>query len=145
MRVLEKKIGVSSDGREMHYSAGVLLECNGKYLLMDRVNPPPGFACPAGHVDIGEDSKDAAVREIKEETGIDLDEITFLCEEEVPWNYCKSATVHYWYLYKASVVSEVVTIEKNEAKSYGWYTPLELKNMNLEEVWLYWFKKQGII
>lgn len=141
----QKKVGKSKDGIEMHYSAGILVECNGKYLLMDRINPPPGFACPAGHIDEGENPKDSALRELQEETGIVVKDIEYVCEEEIPWNYCKSVTVHYWYLYKSSVHSEEVTIEKDEAKSIGWYTPLEMKQMNIEEVWSYWFKKLKII
>ena len=30
------KLGKSKDGREMHYSAGVIVECNSKYLMLDR-------------------------------------------------------------------------------------------------------------
>lgn len=141
----EKKIGKSSDGREMHYSVGILIEYNGKYLLMDRVNPPPGFACPAGHINEGEDPKVSALRELEEETGIKINDIEFVCEEEISWNYCKSATVHYWYLYKVSVTSEKVYIDKDEARSIRWYTPEEIKQMNVEEVWFYWFKKLKIL
>ncbi len=129
----------------MHYSAGILVEHNGKYLLMDRVNPPPGFACPAGHVDEGENPKTSALRELKEETGIVADDIDFVCEEEIPWNYCRSATMHYWYLYQKSVNSEMIKIDRKEAKSAGWYSPKEIKQMNIEEVWLYWFKKLKIL
>ncbi len=141
----QKKIGTSTDGREMHYSAGIMVECNGKYLLMDRINPPPGFACPGGHVDVGEEPEVAAIRELKEEAGITANKLEFVCEEEVPWNYCKEATVHYWYLYKISVDTEDVVIAKDEAKSLAWYTPQEMKNIPIEEVWLYWFKKLGIL
>lgn len=141
----KRKIGASSDNREMHYSVGIIIDCNGKYLLMDRVNPPPGFACPAGHIDEGEEPKEAAIRELREETGIDQKSLEFVREEEIPWNYCKSATVHYWYLYKALVNSEDIIIDKDEAKWVGWYTVEEMKEMNLEEVWFYWFKKLGII
>lgn len=140
-----RKIGKSKDGREMHYSAGIMVECNGKYLLMDRINPPPGFACPAGHIDEGEDPKDSAIRELREETGIKVKDLEFICEEEIPWNYCKSVAVHYWYLYKTSVNSEEVRIEKEEAKSLGWFSVGEIENMNIEEVWFYWFKKLKII
>ena len=141
----KKKIGRSADGREMHYTAGIMVECNGKYLLMDRTNPPPGFACPAGHIDEEESPKTCALRELQEETGIILEDVEFICEEEIPWNYCKSATVHYWYLFKASASSEKVVIEEDEAKSIGWYTPQEMKQMNIEEVWFYWFKKLEIL
>lgn len=139
------KTGKSSDDREMHYSVGIIVECNGKYLLMDRINPPPGFACSAGHIDEGEEALEAAIRELKEETGIEKRDLEFVCEEEIPWNYCKSVTVHYWCLYRTSVDKEDIVIEKDEARSMNWYTIEEIKEMKLEEVWSYWFKKLGII
>lgn len=140
-----RKISKSSDGREMHYSAGVIVECNGKYLMMDRKNPPPGFACPAGHIDEGEDPKAAAIREVYEETGIKVKDLEFVLEEEVPWNYCKSATVHYWYLYKVSVPTEDLVFNKEESKLLAWYTLGEVKKLNLEPVWKYWLEKTRII
>ena len=140
-----QKIGQSSDGREMHYTAGIIVECNKKYLLLERINPPPGFASPAGHIDEGENQKTAALRELEEETGINKKEIEFICEEEIPWNYCKSAKAHYWYLYKTSINSEDVIIQKEEARSFGWYSAEELKDLKLEEIWRYWFKKLEII
>lgn len=143
--VKPRKIGKSKDGRDMHYSAGILVECNGKYLLMDRIKPPFGFACPGGHVDEGEDPRFSAIRELKEETGIETNNIEFVCEEELPWNYCSTHTVHYWYLYKASVKSNEIKISKDEAKSIGWFSVKEMKNMRIEEAWLYWFKKLKII
>jgi len=139
------KTGISSDNREMHYSVGIIVECNGKYLLMDRINPPPGFASPAGHIDEGEEPMEAAIRELKEETGIEQMDLEFVCEEEIPWNYCKSVTVHHWYLYKTKVLKEDIVMDKEETKLMGWYTVEEMKEMNLEKVWSYWFKKLGII
>ena len=140
-----RKIGTSHDGKTMHYSAGILVECDGQYLLMDRLNFPFGFACPGGHIDEGEDSKTSAIRELMEETGIIVGDLEFLCEEEIPWNHCKSAPVHYWFLYKISVKSKEVKINSREAKSLGWYSVKEMSRMKIEEVWLYWFKKLKII
>ncbi len=139
------KIGVASDGREMHYSAGVVLECKGKYLLLDRINPPPGFAGPAGHIDEGEEPRVAALRELYEETGVRLTDLKPLYEEELLWNYCRSAGAHYWYLFSASVDSEDFKIEKDESKTGGWYTSVEMKELNLEQVWRYWFEKLKIL
>ncbi|MFA6355349.1 MAG: NUDIX hydrolase [Candidatus Paceibacterota bacterium] len=141
----KRKIGISSDNKEMHYSVGIILICNGKYLLMDRINPPPGFASPAGHIDEGEEPMEAAIRELKEETGIEKGNLEFVCEEEILWNYCKSIKGHYWYLYRALVDKEDMVIDKDEAKSMKWYTVEEIKEMQLEEVWSYWFKKLEII
>ena len=41
-------------------------------VLIERRNPPPGWALPGGFVDIGETCEQAAVREMKEETGLDV-------------------------------------------------------------------------
>ncbi|SHN60263.1 NUDIX domain-containing protein [Desulfovibrio litoralis] len=43
-----------------------------KILLIERINPPHGLAIPGGFVDYGETTEHAALRELKEETGIDI-------------------------------------------------------------------------
>jgi len=141
-----RKVGKSKDGREMHYSAGVIVSHEGKYLMLDRKNPPPGFAAPAGHIDEGEEPKAAALREVFEETGIQLKDAEFICEEELPWDYCKGGTqVHYWYLYKAEAPTEKFILDEEEEKSLAWYTRDELKKLNLQDAWKYWFEKLKII
>jgi 8-oxo-dGTP diphosphatase len=41
-------------------------------VLVERKNPPPGWALPGGFVDYGETCEAAARREAKEETGLDV-------------------------------------------------------------------------
>lgn len=135
----------SSKGIAMHYSVGAIIERSGKYLLIDRVKPPYGFAGPAGHIDEGENELEALTREVKEETNLDITNHKLLLEEEVDWNTCsKGITVHYWYLYKCEVSGEVKRSIK-EAKSIGWFSVEELKELELEPVWRYWFEKLNII
>lgn len=42
-------------------------------VLIERSNPPHGWALPGGFVDYGESCEDAAVREMKEETNLDVE------------------------------------------------------------------------
>lgn len=46
--------------------------------LVRRKNPPLGWALPGGFVDYGESVEAAAVREAKEETGLDVDLVALL-------------------------------------------------------------------
>ena len=41
-------------------------------VLIERNNPPLGFALPGGFIDTGESAEHAAIREMKEETGLDV-------------------------------------------------------------------------
>ena len=47
-----------------------LLDEPGKLVLIERHNPPHGWALPGGFVEVGESLERAAVREAEEETGL---------------------------------------------------------------------------
>ena len=48
----------------------------GRIVLIERRNPPHGWALPGGFVDVGETMEHAAMREAREETGLD---VTLVC------------------------------------------------------------------
>jgi len=51
----------------------IIIECNDGIVLIKRKNPPAGWALPGGFVDYGESLEAAAIREAKEETGLDIE------------------------------------------------------------------------
>ncbi len=51
----------------------LIITLNRKVLLIRRRNEPLGWALPGGFIDFGESAEEAAVREAKEETGLDVE------------------------------------------------------------------------
>ncbi len=50
----------------------IIIEIEDKIILIQRANPPYGWALPGGFVDYGEPLESAAVREAKEETSLEV-------------------------------------------------------------------------
>lgn len=56
-------------------AADCIILIDGKVLLIHRKNEPVGWALPGGFVEYGETVEDAVRREMKEETGLDLQDL----------------------------------------------------------------------
>ncbi|HEY2745104.1 MAG TPA: NUDIX hydrolase [Polyangia bacterium] len=50
----------------------IIIEVTGGIVLIERKNPPPGWALPGGFVDVGESLAHAAMREAREETSLEV-------------------------------------------------------------------------
>ena len=128
----------------MHYSVGAIIKKGNKYLLIDRVKVPLGFAGVAGHIDKDEDVEDALKREVKEESGLNVINFNLLFEEELSSEKCsRGVLTHYWYIYECEVEGDI-KIKKDEVKSINWFSAGEIRKLKLEKAWKYWFKKLGI-
>ncbi|HEV3110773.1 MAG TPA: NUDIX hydrolase [Candidatus Binataceae bacterium] len=54
-------------------AADVIIEIDGRFVLIERKNYPHGWAIPGGFVDVGETVEAAAMREMREETGLEVE------------------------------------------------------------------------
>lgn len=59
--------------RNPYPTVDVVIETAGGIVLIERAHEPTGWALPGGFIDYGEPPADAARREVKEETGLDVE------------------------------------------------------------------------
>ena len=100
-----------------------------KFLLLKRKTPEV-WEFPGGKVEFDENLKEAAKRELKEETGIDLNlrDIKLLGAESVryPNNYVKQVVV----LFSSEIKKKPkVRLGDKDHFEYGWFSLNELKNL----------------
>jgi len=139
------KESINKDGEVEHWSVGALIERDGKYLLIDRVNPPLGYAGLAGHIDEGETPEETVAREVKEESELLVTKIEYLFGGLDRRDECsRGATWHHWHAYRVETQGEPV-LDEMEAKSMDWYTIEEIKKIKLEEAWEVIFTKLGLL
>ncbi len=130
----------------MHKGVGAIIKNdNNKVLMLDRVNFPYGWACPAGHIDKDEEPYQAMIREVKEETNIEVLKYKQVIHEFVQWNECSMGVRgHDWFVFEIKEWSGKLKQNK-EAKQLSWIDQEKLKDLNLEPVWKYWFQKTSLI
>lgn len=92
-------------------------------------NPNKWGSC-AGHVDAGESLEDAALREIKEEMGIEfyLSDLKILLEKEIKIRESNSHIV-YWYYINCNLSESDFNIQEEELSEVKWFSIDEIINM----------------
>src|SRR5512137_2454113 len=97
----------------------VILLPGDRVVLIERGNPPPGWAIPGGFVDEGETVEAAAVREAREETGLEvrLEELLYVYSDprRDPRKYTLSAV----FLGRASGVPSGGD-DAAQARAFAW-------------------------
>ncbi len=79
----------------------IIIEANDGIVLIQRKNPPYGWALPGGFVDYGESLEKAAVREAREETSLDVELISQLGAYSDPERDPRHHTISFVFRAKA--------------------------------------------
>lgn len=100
----------------------------GQVIVQERVKSWCGISFPGGHVENGESIYDSAIREIKEETGLDIKNLK-ACGFMF-WFNNKTEDKYFIYFYKSTDYSGDLLDKTDEGKVF-WADPKEFKNMKL--------------
>ena len=73
-----KKKDLELKGNEKNHAQVVIINKKGKVCLVSRKDDHKDFGLPGGKVDEGETYEEAAIRETKEETGLDVKNLTMI-------------------------------------------------------------------
>lgn len=130
---------IKTETEEFHVRTCGIIKQENKFLIM-KVNKTSYYHIPGGHIEIGEDSEQAVIREIKEEIGCDVKEAELFSIEENFWmrNNRKCHGIEFYYIIKPKQQlkmqdCEKIENDKGEEKllNFKWVTLEELKDIDL--------------
>jgi len=99
---------------------------DGGIVLIERKNPPFGWAIPGGYVDYGETLEDCAVREAKEETSLDVKLVRQFHTYSDPKRDARHHSISTVFIAKASGVPKASDDAKNVGVFYKETLPTNL-------------------
>jgi 8-oxo-dGTP pyrophosphatase MutT (NUDIX family) len=83
------------------------------------------WGCPKGTLQDNETTEQCAIREVKEETGLDIDEKQLLESE----NYVINSRVHYYFIEMKEMEVFIQNQDDNDANGIGWFNIQCLYNL----------------
>lgn len=120
----------------------------GKLLLLQSHKWPGVYVVPGGHVELGERLEEAAVRETKEETGLDIYDLEFINFQEFIYDPAFWKQRHFIFFDFAAKADGTDVVLNDEAQAYIWIEPkealeLELDSYTRKSVEIYIKKNKG--
>lgn len=134
--------------REQQYpepTVGIFIfDAQGKLLLLESHKWPGKYVVPGGHVELGERLEQAAIREAKEETGLDVYDLEFIHFQQFIYDPAFWKPRHFIFFDFTAKTDSTQVVLNEEAQAYRWVEPLEALQLDLDrytraslETWLH--------
>ncbi|UCH84084.1 MAG: NUDIX domain-containing protein [Candidatus Latescibacterota bacterium] len=99
---------------------GLIFNPAGELFLMRSHKWRGKWVVPGGHIDLGESIEEALVREIKEETDLDIYDIEFLCFQEYIYDETFWKHRHFIFFDYTCKTDSIDATLNHEAEDYRW-------------------------
>jgi nucleoside triphosphatase len=110
----------------------LIINPDGKMLLMKTHKFRGSYVVPGGHIELGERMELALKREVKEETGLDVYDIRFLCFQEFVYDEVFWKKRHFIYFDFCCRTDSTEVILNDEAQEYLWVEPDEAFGLEID-------------
>lgn len=110
-----------------------IFNTQGELLLLRSHKWPGRYVVPGGHVELGERLEEAAVREAKEETGLEVSNLEFINFQQFIYDPAFWKRRHFLFFdYAAHTESTEVKLNE-EAESHIWVEPQAALDLELDQ------------
>lgn len=111
----------------MVQGVAMVIEKDGRYLMGRRSahkKSAPGYWCAiAGKIEDGETQEEAVVREVREEVGLDVTPVAWLCSFDT---HDGGAHIHWW---TTRIIGGEASLNNDENSELAWVTLAEMERL----------------
>ena len=101
-------------------TGGLIFNPEGKLFLMKSHKWKDKWVVPGGHIELGETIEKSLIREVKEETNLDIYNIEFICFQEFIYDDLFWKKRHYIFFDYACKTDSTEVKLNSEAQEYTW-------------------------
>lgn len=110
----------------------LIVDPQGRLLLVRSRKWQDRYAVPGGHIELGERMEEALRREVREETGLEVYDIEFLCFQEFIYDEAFWQPRHFIFFDFTCRTDSTAVRLNDEAQEYVWVPPEEALTLALE-------------
>jgi nucleoside triphosphatase len=112
----------------------LVVNSKGEVLIVRSSKWDDKYTVPGGHIELGELAEDAIKREVREETGLDVEVVKLLLVQQAVYPKFYLKHEHFVFMdYLCRTQETNVKLDGRELQHYVWVSPREALKLELEE------------